>query len=104
MGGAVTAEGGTHAFITGPDGVGMRDLGTLGGITAPLLASTMPGKWWDSSRQLFKASTMLLSPVPTVKDMTDLNSLVDSAQGVSFNRRRLTSIISGQVLAHAVTS
>jgi probable HAF family extracellular repeat protein len=26
-----TAEGATHAFMTGPDGVGMRDLGTLGG-------------------------------------------------------------------------
>jgi probable HAF family extracellular repeat protein len=26
-----TAEGVTHAFITGPDGMGMRDLGTLGG-------------------------------------------------------------------------
>ena len=22
----------THAFMTGPDGVGMRDLGTLGGV------------------------------------------------------------------------
>ena len=26
-----TADGDYHAFITGPDGVGMRDLGTLGG-------------------------------------------------------------------------
>ena len=26
-----SAEGGSHAFIAGPDGVGMRDLGTLGG-------------------------------------------------------------------------
>jgi probable HAF family extracellular repeat protein len=26
-----TAEGFSHAFITGPEGVGMRDLGTLGG-------------------------------------------------------------------------
>src|SRR5690606_25958683 len=26
-----TADGDTHAFITGPGGVGMRDLGTLGG-------------------------------------------------------------------------
>jgi probable HAF family extracellular repeat protein len=26
-----TAGGGQHAFITGPDGMGMRDLGTLGG-------------------------------------------------------------------------
>ena len=27
-------EGLDHAFITGPDGMGMRDLGTLGGTTA----------------------------------------------------------------------
>ena len=26
-----TAGGVSHAFITGPDGMGMRDLGTLGG-------------------------------------------------------------------------
>ena len=31
VGEAYTAEGFTHAFITGPDGKGMRDLGTLGG-------------------------------------------------------------------------
>ena len=27
-----TAGGTSHAFITGPDGMGMRDLGTLGGV------------------------------------------------------------------------
>ena len=31
VGGSDTAGGVSHAFITGPDGVGMRDLGTLGG-------------------------------------------------------------------------
>ena len=31
VGDSDTAEGFTHAFITGPDGKGMRDLGTLGG-------------------------------------------------------------------------
>src|SRR6187551_1555677 len=30
-GASVTAGGPVHAFITGPDGMGMRDLGTLGG-------------------------------------------------------------------------
>ena len=28
---------GTHAFITGPNGMGMRDLGTLGGVLQPCL-------------------------------------------------------------------
>ena len=31
VGYSTTANGQTHAFITGPDGVGMTDLGTLGG-------------------------------------------------------------------------
>ena len=30
-----TTEGDFHAFITGPDGMGMRDLGTLGGDERP---------------------------------------------------------------------
>jgi probable HAF family extracellular repeat protein len=32
VGGSYTAESDYHAFITGPDGTGMRDLGTLGGV------------------------------------------------------------------------
>jgi probable HAF family extracellular repeat protein len=31
VGSSLTADGVRHAFVTGPDGVGMRDLGTLGG-------------------------------------------------------------------------
>ena len=31
VGGSDTAAGASHAFITGPNGVGMTDLGTLGG-------------------------------------------------------------------------
>jgi probable HAF family extracellular repeat protein len=31
LGGFVADDGTRHAFITGPDGIGMRDLGTLGG-------------------------------------------------------------------------
>ena len=39
--------GAYHAFITGPDGMGMRDLGTLGGIFPAMLpASTTRGRWW----------------------------------------------------------
>lgn len=32
VGSSLSAEGTTHAFITGPDGMGMKDLGTLGDI------------------------------------------------------------------------
>ena len=31
VGSSITAAGAQHAFITGPNGVGMTDLGTLGG-------------------------------------------------------------------------
>jgi len=31
VGYSLTADGNSHAFITGPDGMGMRDLGTLDG-------------------------------------------------------------------------
>ena len=53
-----------HAFITGPDGMGMRDLGTLGGMTAMLLASTTPGRWRVISCTAGRAITMLSSPAP----------------------------------------
>lgn len=33
-----------HAFITGPNGIGTTDLGTLGGARAKPQASTIPGK------------------------------------------------------------
>ena len=35
-----------RAFITGPDGVGTRDLGSLGGHGTMLQLSTRPGRWW----------------------------------------------------------
>jgi probable HAF family extracellular repeat protein len=34
VGKSYTAEGDLHAFITGPNGAGMTDLGTLGGISS----------------------------------------------------------------------
>ena len=35
-----------HAFMTGPNGMGMRELGTLGGNDSSLLASMTQGRWW----------------------------------------------------------
>ncbi|SFU39050.1 hypothetical protein [Nitrosospira multiformis] len=40
--GQVVGYSSSRAFITGPDGVGMRDLATLGGNTAGLKPSTIP--------------------------------------------------------------
>ncbi len=41
-----TAGGATHAFITGPDGVGMRDLGLWMVVIAMLGALTTPARSW----------------------------------------------------------
>ena len=64
VGWSYTAGGTRHAFITGPNGMGMRDLGTLGGTTARLMASTTPGRWWVSLTRL-EALAMLSSLAPT---------------------------------------
>jgi len=45
IGDSGTASGQYHAFITGPDGLGMTDLGTLGGDYSGHLGSTMRDKW-----------------------------------------------------------
>ena len=38
----------TSAYISGPHGVGLNFLGTLGGETVPLLVSTIPDRWWGT--------------------------------------------------------
>ena len=64
VGGSATAGGALHAFITGPDGMGMRDLGTWLVMTALLLGSTTLGRWWVFLARL-AAFGMLSSPAPT---------------------------------------
>jgi probable HAF family extracellular repeat protein len=53
-----------HAFITGLDGMGAKDLGTFGGMTVLLLASMMPDRWRVGPGRL-EAPSMLSSPAPT---------------------------------------
>jgi probable HAF family extracellular repeat protein len=56
---------GVHAFITGPNGVGMTDLGTLGGLNSSAAGINYSGRWWGGLKphQVF---IMLLSPAPMV--------------------------------------
>ena len=41
-----TAEASRHAFMTGPNGMGMKELDTLGRHCLTLLGSTMQGRSW----------------------------------------------------------
>ena len=69
-----TAAGDDHAFITGPNGVGMTDLGTLGGATVSPLASTMPGRWWGDSATAAGDQHAFITG-PNGVGMTDLGTL-----------------------------
>jgi probable HAF family extracellular repeat protein len=100
-----TAEGEFHAFITGPDGVGMRDLGTLGppGPFANLYSSTAYGindagqvvGWFETGGHRHAFITG-----PDGMGMMDLNSLVDLPGGVPLAAKGINN--SGQIIAVAI--
>ena len=78
-----TDNGQTHAFITGPDGVGMTDLGTLGGDYSTAYGINDAGQVVGESTTANGHSHAFITG-PDGVGMTDLGSVVNLPTGFTY--------------------
>jgi probable HAF family extracellular repeat protein len=97
VGESVTADGSQHAFITGPNGVGMTDLGTLGGDYSYAYGINAAGQVVGTSFTA-EGSQHAFITGPNGEGMTDLNSLVSLPAGAVLTGARGINNL-GQVVA-----
>lgn len=95
VGSSVTASGATHAFVTGPNGIGMTDLGTFGGTNSYGNGINNSGQVVGSAQLTGSTSShAFLSNAPG--QMTDLGTLQNSNATASSGATAINS--SGQVV------
>lgn len=96
--------GNTHAFITGPNGVGMTDLGALGGNYSAAEGINASGQVVGESTIAGQNRTLhAFITGPNGAGMIDLNSLVHLPDGVVLTNAIAVNNI-GQVIADASVS
>jgi probable HAF family extracellular repeat protein len=101
VGQSATAAGAQHAFITGPNGVGMTDLGTLGGSFSQAQGINDAGQVVGSSTTAAGAFHAFITG-PNGVGMTDLNSLAHLPKGALTEAIGINN--AGQLIANGVTS